>query len=425
MVSSDTALPIPFSVLPMKDAINFSSPTWAAAAFQDHIARKPTGLKVCGGDKAKAQRLKWKRELTENQRLQKQLSKLVGAKGLSEIPGYSDKDHYRRLERIANQKCIDRFKANLSLAERLGLAESPPAPLTESQWQTVSETHAIRNKSLPVDCSICHESIGVDPQVLLSCTHSFHLNCLESFEKFTCKAVSTPAKFQLCCPLCRQSRYQKRIVYDNLILCRNWAATRIQACFRGYVARRAYAQYRATHKPKHPLLLKKYIANKMAALTLKLDATSKQKHTELADKFGLLKLQLGQQSAITDAILADAKLSKLSGALAQAKLTGSWKLKFDKAIKSHGQDDCPICLKPLIKLRNAATEGALNLSLLDCGHLLHSFCIAAFELYISEDSALSMLEMPSSNETLINVLQQPKVRRKCPICRAFYSRRNV
>lgn len=42
-------------------------------------------------------------------------------------------------------------------------------------------------------------------KVLLSCSHIFHFKCLKAFESYSGKKS---------CPMCRNSRYQKRVVYD-------------------------------------------------------------------------------------------------------------------------------------------------------------------------------------------------------------------
>ena len=43
-------------------------------------------------------------------------------------------------------------------------------------------------------------------QVILSCSHVFHKNCLQAFERFSGKKT---------CPMCRVEQYQTRVIYDG------------------------------------------------------------------------------------------------------------------------------------------------------------------------------------------------------------------
>lgn len=65
------------------------------------------------------------------------------------------------------------YKDQLTLAQRLGLVEAPPAPLSENQWVEV-EQQAVHRGMHTGNCPICHESLGKNPSVILSCSHIFH-----------------------------------------------------------------------------------------------------------------------------------------------------------------------------------------------------------------------------------------------------------
>ena len=49
-------------------------------------------------------------------------------------------------------------------------------------------------------------SLYFDLQVILSCSHVFHKNCLQAFERFSGKKT---------CPMCRKEQYQTRVVFDG------------------------------------------------------------------------------------------------------------------------------------------------------------------------------------------------------------------
>eukprot|EP00879_Flechtneria_rotunda_P028159 GHRR01030240.1.p1 GENE.GHRR01030240.1~~GHRR01030240.1.p1 ORF type:complete len:432 (+),score=162.70 GHRR01030240.1:83-1378(+) len=66
-------------------------------------------------------------------------------------------------------------------------------------------------------------------QVLLSCSHVFHAQCLTAFESH----VRVKA-----CPLCRKQWYQKRTITDAAETYRHVCATRIQAAVRGWLCRK-------------------------------------------------------------------------------------------------------------------------------------------------------------------------------------------
>lgn len=76
--------------------------------------------------------------------------------------------------------------------------------LDENEWSQIKEKYKKREE-YKEPCVICKESLGVQQQVLLSCTHTFHRKCLEVFEKFSGKK---------CCPMCRKERYKARVVHD-------------------------------------------------------------------------------------------------------------------------------------------------------------------------------------------------------------------
>lgn len=71
----------------------------------------------------------------------------------------------------------------MTLAQRYGVVKQPPKLLTEMQWRAVHAKSQAREDSTG-ECCICREHFGPGEQVLLSCSHSFHRDCLASFERW-------------------------------------------------------------------------------------------------------------------------------------------------------------------------------------------------------------------------------------------------
>ncbi|KAF6086755.1 ring finger protein 32 [Phyllostomus discolor] len=140
----------------------------------------------------------------------------------------------------------------LTLAQRLGLFEPPPLPLSADEWDRVRQRSLSQGDSVQ-PCPVCKEEFQLRPQVLLSCSHVFHRACLQAFEKFTGKKT---------CPLCRKNQYQTRVIHDGAQLFRRKCATRIQACWRGHVVRKWYRDLRRTLPPTDARLRRKFFEEK-------------------------------------------------------------------------------------------------------------------------------------------------------------------
>lgn len=122
--------------------------------------------------------------------------------------------------------------------------------------------------------------------MLLSCSHVFHKTCLQAFERFSRRK---------CCPMCRKERYETRVIHDGAHLFKHKCATRylhytclfltlktcalppvfsrsethlrvsrIQAHWRGYVARKRFKLLRKFHSPKDKHLRRKFLQEKVS-----------------------------------------------------------------------------------------------------------------------------------------------------------------
>jgi hypothetical protein len=84
-----------------------------------------------------------------------------------------------------------------TLAEMRGLVKAPAtaeaAVLTRQEWASMEQRIFERKDAV---CPICMEHFKDGHEVLLSCSHMYHRNCLSSFEKFS----KCADRF---CPVCR------------------------------------------------------------------------------------------------------------------------------------------------------------------------------------------------------------------------------
>uniref|UniRef100_A0A8C3W100 Ring finger protein 32 n=1 Tax=Catagonus wagneri TaxID=51154 RepID=A0A8C3W100_9CETA len=140
----------------------------------------------------------------------------------------------------------------LTLAQKLGLFDPPPLPLSPAEWERVKQRSILQGDSVQ-PCPICKEEFELRPQVLLSCSHVFHRACLQAFEKFTNKKT---------CPLCRKNQYQTRVIHDGARLFKIKCATRIQASWRGHVVRKWYRNLRRSLPPTDATLRRKFFEEK-------------------------------------------------------------------------------------------------------------------------------------------------------------------
>ncbi|XP_037691664.1 RING finger protein 32 isoform X2 [Choloepus didactylus] len=158
-----------------------------------------------------------------------------------------------KVEDPEKEYVLDPKPPPLTLAQKLGLFEPPPLPLSADEWEKVKQRSIMQGDSVQ-PCPICKEEFGLHPQVLLSCSHVFHRACLQAFEKFTNKKT---------CPLCRKNQYQTRIIHDGARLFKIKCATRIQAYWRGYIVRKWYRNLRKTVPPIDAKLRKKFFEEKI------------------------------------------------------------------------------------------------------------------------------------------------------------------
>ena len=182
----------------------------ASVALQDHIVRN---LNL---------NLTPKQRNTEAEK--RRLRKIRNTKSVLDTGRTSSAKNVK--DASAKEYVLDPKPAPPTLAEKLGLVDARPQPLTEDEWQTAKDRTRER-KDFEQPCPICRDHFGSKEQVLLSCknatinkklasdislkyfspgTHVFHRACLHAFERFTGKKS---------CPICRHSKYQTRVVHEG------------------------------------------------------------------------------------------------------------------------------------------------------------------------------------------------------------------
>lgn len=328
----------------------------------------------------------------------------------------------------------------LSLAQRLGLVPSPPR-LTPQQWLAVELASRARGDSAG-ECSICCRSFKTDGQILLSCTHTFHQHCLAAWERYSGEQR---------CPLCRAAAFEKRRIDDAAQLWRAACATRIQAAWRGRLARQHYAALRRLLPPSHPMLRRRWCAERLEegstalvgsvdrgaaeveALFAELDAT----RAACSSVFGTLSERCGRgggEAGRSEAAAAAAAHQAVgssparpggsssspaaaSPSQAPALLPFDWAVAIDRCLQRDEEPECPICLASLGQLcssgtassrggrrqrqRDASSGGSGGgLAMTSCSHGFHADCLSAFEAFAVASDLAPV----------------------CPVCRCAYQR---
>ncbi|KAM7390346.1 hypothetical protein PAMA_008495 [Pampus argenteus] len=286
---------------------------------------------------------------------------------------------------------LDPAPPPLTLAQKMGLVASPAGRLTEDEWTQVKARSVLQRESVQ-PCAICREEFCLQPQVLLSCSHVFHRACLQAFERFTGRK---------CCPMCRREQYETRVIHDAARLFRHQCATRIQACWRGYVARKWYKNTKKTICPKDKRLRHKFFEAKLQELN---DSFVRYCHTD------------------TEAFLSDIDRSLSSSRRVFQQLErkqipepqeNDWD-RIQSQVVHRGVWDCPICLTALYSPNLTTEAGGSNQQqqqqqqqqrrhtvLLSCSHLFHQLCLEAFEAFTADS------------------------RPTCPLCRSVYHKKLI
>ncbi|KAH6565774.1 hypothetical protein BASA50_003371 [Batrachochytrium salamandrivorans] len=287
---------------------------------------------------------------------------------------------------------LDPPRRILTLAEKLGIVVKPAERLSDHAWSTI-KSKTISRGDISHPCPICQEPFTVQDQ-----------NCLDSYEKHV----------QLkCCPLCRDTDYQKMLTAEGRRQYRSDCAIRIQKTWRMWACRKKYLAYRHTYPPKDPILLEKYHMDKLEKYNNALVA-SMQSSTQKLDGFiQSLDIHVAASKRIIESTMA-----AMQGLQVTKKTDVDWDETYIAACERE-TDTCAICIMPLnpnqhtekqrqreIGIRTTPSgkphTKRVRLGLLSCSHIFHWICLERLERF---DIGRS-----------IHV---------CPICRASYEKREL
>ncbi|XP_045719937.1 RING finger protein 32 isoform X4 [Mirounga angustirostris] len=257
-------------------------------------------------------------------------------------------------------------------AQKLGLFEPPPPPLSSDEWENVKQRSVLQGDSVQ-PCPICKEEFELRPQVLLTCSHVFHRACLQAFEKFANKKT---------CPLCRKSQYQTRVIHDGARLFKIKCATRIQACWRGYVVRKWYQDLRRKVPPTDAKLRRKFFEEKFTEINRRILCSFS---TDIEDLFW----EIDHCLAINRSVL-----QQLEDRCGHELTEEDWE-KIQIQALHRETSECPICLAPLPASSDShqdpsetrCGQASREIVLLSCSHVFHHTCLLALEEFSLGDSS--------------------------------------
>ncbi|KAJ8324292.1 hypothetical protein O5D80_007483 [Batrachochytrium dendrobatidis] len=200
----------------------------------------------------------------------------------------------------------------------------------------------------------------------------FKISCLESYERHV---------QMKCCPLCRDTTYQKMLTAEGRRACRRISAIKIQKTWRMWKCRKAYLEYQQHHPPKHPKLLKTYHLNKLKTYNDLLEM-SMQSSTKQLDHF--LK-EMDIQVAASKRIINSSTETMQHMQKIQLS-TLDWDQVYIKACQLE-TDCCAICIMPLNPTKTSDTASKQipkkrhRLGLLSCAHMFHWVCLERLERF--------------------------------------------
>ena len=287
-------------------------------------------------------------------------------------------------------------KKALEAAAAMGLVEIPPPPPDKLGWEAIQaqqQTRAANERAGSYSCSICMERFITDsrnPQVLLDCAHVFHKTCLEQFEKFVHRAREKKS-----CPLCRKTHYHKRILIEGPSQLRVLAAVKIQATYRGYLARKRFQklQWRA-----FPDRAADYAYEQLKGISDKYLARAVAREKEVDEI--IERMDLERQKALAEMMSARDWEAIRERILVRATTLSAATEVVQGCCGGDGEEgvDCPICLSAVVG-SDGIDHSSNSAVMLSCSHFFHRPCLDAFER-IRESGAIP----------------------RCPVCRAAYSK---
>ena len=296
-----------------------------------------------------------------------------------------------------------------SLAQLRGLAAPPVKKLTEEQWVGI-EMEALTRGDVTGVCAICHEDLIVErggagqDQVILSCSHTFHSACIQSFERFLRARERT-------CPICRHSSYQKKVTTVGSMMKRLDCARLMQRTVRGWLTKKDFKVHlRRFYNGGggDAARRRNFYANEIGDLgnraleEVEMKEDSIDKLFAQFDQSLALSRQVFQEGGAGGGSQGSSTLTSEVHATAAAKrptTMSEWLAVWETA-KARGVTECPICMGDCSFGQEGGTAPS-NVSLLSCSHIFHTKCLEAFENFNIYEVCL------------------------CPVCRSSYEKVDV
>ena len=248
---------------------------------------------------------------------------------------------------------LSKYKASLSLAEKLDLVDKPPGPLSISEWE------AVKSKASIETCPICLEKFKLRKQVILNCGHCYHESCFKSYSRHLHLAF-----LQLRCALCRAHVFDFTYCDRGAILYMHDSAIMIQSLFRGSHVRSSITPIPGSYMSRRRILVRmKLISSRV---------TRKQQDKENALTPFLERIKKTSEAALRETRVSLRLLDQIRQGRQIMKINQSeWTAILIAAVE-RDETECAICLERFSKSQ---------ISLLSCSHCFHSACIAACEKF--------------------------------------------
>ncbi|KRX06004.1 hypothetical protein PPERSA_01082 [Pseudocohnilembus persalinus] len=324
-----------------------------------------------------------------------------------------------KIEKYEEEEKMKKYYSGLSLAQKLGLVEAPEKPLSQQDWQKIEEMAKKRNDS-DGQCAICLEDFDDQEQVLLSCSHVFHKQCLQSFEKHNKSRQKT-------CPICRRQHYDIKSFDEGFKVYVQKCTVKIQKIWRGALKRYNFyknlidTNYKASSmymrrkilgyklqifnkkmmadmdekRKKNEVILRKHVQDfENNQVQLEKDILTLKNHKKNNSKFvqefisnynkeilgiypqdNLQEQDQQIENNQNNPQLQNNAQQNLNHKSKGKKSINEW-LEIKKRAIERNEPDCAICYNSLLDKTKKK-----QLYLLSCTHVFHANCLNAFERY--------------------------------------------
>lgn len=273
-----------------------------------------------------------------------------------------DKQNFLHSQNQANNNYIknkaQKYKQELTLAEKIKLIPQKPQPLDQNAWNDVKAA-AIKKENIFTCCAICLQDFKLESQLLLNCKHAYHKSCFLNFEMHTNDKK---------CPLCRNLNYEYIEINEGADKFINNTAIKLQKRLRGALARIKFWKMVIDNKVKlrSERLNVKLLSYRMACLNQKMNKVAKLQHqVQLDDMKSTEKVLLNTKDLVTAYYTA---LKNKNNLLVIKPKKENWR-DIKNVFSERGNSTCSICL----------TNITMRFSLLSCSHGFHTDCLIFFE----------------------------------------------